>query len=114
MQRLADKDHYVDVQILDNKVRTYFKRNIAERAIRNFKAHFISVLIGLYPNFPKFMWDNLLVQTELTANLLQKATINPSMSVWEYFNGAFDYTATPLEPIGCKIVIHNTSNKRKS
>ena len=30
-----------------------------------------------------------------------------------YYNGAFDYSATPLGPLGCKIMIHNTSNKRK-
>ena len=36
------------------------------------------------------------------------------MSGWEHFNGAFDYTATPLGPIVCKIIIHTTSNKRKS
>ena len=36
------------------------------------------------------------------------------MSAWEYYNVAFDYTATPLGPIGYKIMIHNTSNKRKS
>ena len=88
--------------------------NIVERAIRNFKAHLLSVLAVLYPTFPKFMWDNLLVQTELIHNLLCQATLNPSMSSWEYFNGAFDYTATPLVPIGCNIIIHTTSNKRKS
>ena len=59
------------------------------------------------------MWDNLLLQTELTINLLRQATLNPRMSAWEYYNGAFDYTATPLVPIGYKIMIHTTSNKRK-
>ena len=133
MQRLANRGHHVDVQILYNKVSTDFKRtivvywcatyqlvpskvhirNVAERAIRTFKAHFFAFLAGLYPNFPKFMWDNLLVQTELNINLLRQATLNPSMSAWEYFNGAFDYTETKFGPIGCKFIIHTTSNKRK-
>ena len=65
-------------------------------------------------NFPKYIWDNLLVQIELTINLLRQATLNPIMSAWEYYNGAFDYIATPLGPIGCKIIIHTTSNKIKS
>ena len=60
------------------------------------------------------MWDNLLVQIELTINLIRQATLNPIMFAWEYFNGAFDYTVTPLGPIGCKIIIHTISNKRKS
>ena len=89
------------------------RRNIAERAIRTFKAHFISVLAGVDPTFPKFMWYNLLVQTELTINLLRQSTLNPSMSAWEYFNGAFDFTSTPLGPIGCKLIIHTTKNKLK-
>ena len=36
------------------------------------------------------------------------------MSAWGYYNGSFDYTATSLRPIGCKIIIHTTSDKRKS
>ena len=119
MRRLANRVHQVDVKILDNEVSTDFRitivgnwcatyqlvppnvhpRNIAERAIRTFKAHFLSVLDGVDPTFPKFMCDNLLVQTDLTLNLLIQATLKPSMLAWEYFNGAFDYTATPLGPI---------------
>ena len=102
MQSLANRGHHVDVQILDNKVSTDFTKtiveywcatyqlvppnvhriNVAERAIRTFKAHFLAILAGVDPNLPKFMCDNLLVQTELTINLLWKSTLNPSMSAW--------------------------------
>ena len=134
MRRLANRGHNMDVKILDREVSTDFKktivedwcatyqlvppnfhrRNLAERAICTFKAHFLVVLAGVYPNFPKFIWDNLLVQTELAINLLQQATLNPRMSAWEYFNGAFDYTATQLGPIGCNTMIKTSSNNRKS
>ena len=103
MRCLANRGHQFDVQILDNEVSTYFKRtiveyrcatyqlvpskvhriNIAEISIRTFKARFLSVLAGVYPTFPKIMWDNIFVQTELTINLLRQATLNPSMSAWE-------------------------------
>ena len=109
MRRLDDRGHQVDVQILDNEVSTYSKRtivedwcatyqlvppnfhirNVADRDIRTFKAQFLLVLAGVDPTSPKFIWDNLLVQTELTINLLRQATLNPSMSAWEYFNGDF-------------------------
>ena len=132
MRRLADRGHQFDVQILYKEVSKYFKRtileywcatyqlvpsnvhqrNIAERAIRTFKAHFLSVLAGLGSTFHRFMRDNLLAQIELTLNLLRQATLNPSILSWKYFNGAFDYSATPLGPIGCKIIIHTTSNKQ--
>ena len=77
------------------------------------KGTFLSVLDGVDTTFPKFIWDNILVQREITLNLLCQATLNPSMSTWESLNGAFDYTATPLVTIGCKIIIHTTSNKQK-
>ena len=60
------------------------------------------------------MWDNMLIQTELTLNLLRQATLNPRISTWEYFNNPFDYTATPLGTVGCIIIIHNKSNKQRS
>ena len=64
MQNLADRGHHVDIQILDNEVSYEFNKtiindwgatyqlvppnvhiqNIAERAIRTFKAHFIAIL----------------------------------------------------------------------
>ena len=46
------------------------RRNAAEVAIQNFKAHFLSVLSGVSDNFPIQLWDRLLPQTEITLNLL--------------------------------------------
>ena len=71
------------------------------------------MLAWVDPVFNKFKWDNLLAQTELTLNLICQYTLNPRISAWEYFNGTFDYVATPLGSIGCKIIIHTTSNKQK-
>ena len=129
MKRLSNRVHKVDVQILDNEVGAEYKRvivddwganyqlvtpnvhwqNKSEKAICTFKGHFLSVLAGVVPDFPKFMWDNFLGQTDLTLNLILQATLNPHISAWEYFNSPFDYAATPLGPIGCKIIIHTTS-----
>ena len=112
MRRLSDRRNQVDVQILDKEVSSDFKKitvedwgatyqlvppnshriNIDERAIRTFKANVLSVLSGVDPTFPKFMWYSMLVHIELTINLLHQATLNPSILAWEYFNGAFDYT----------------------
>jgi len=46
------------------------QRNAAEVAVRNFKAHFLSVLAGVANNFPPRLWDRLLPQTEITINLI--------------------------------------------
>ena len=73
MKRLANRGHQVDVQILDSKFNEDFKRtilddwcttyqlvppnvhqiNIAERYIRTFKAHFLSVIYVVDPDFPR-------------------------------------------------------------
>ena len=65
MQRIKSRNHHVDLQILDNEASAEYKklmtetwnvkyqlvppyihrRNAAERAIRTFKAHFLSVLV---------------------------------------------------------------------
>ncbi len=45
-------------------------RNAAEVAIRNFKAHFLSVLAGVANDFPPNLWDWLLPQTKITINLI--------------------------------------------
>ena len=73
MQRLTDNKLSVDLQILDNEASAEYKRSIktkwnakyqlvpphthrsnaAERTIRTFKAHFLSILAGVAPDFPR-------------------------------------------------------------
>ena len=36
------------------------RRNIAEVAIKAFQQHFLSVLAGVAPDFPRSLWDRLL------------------------------------------------------
>ena len=83
MQRLSNNKPIVDLQILDNEASEEYKRaitnnwnanyqlvpinthriNAAERAICVFKAHFLSILAGVAPDFPINLWDRLLPQT---------------------------------------------------
>jgi hypothetical protein len=135
MSRLQARGHTVDHQVLDNEcsaeyIRTItedwkatyqlvppdvHRRNLAERAIQTFKAHFLSILAGLSKAFPNYLWDKLLPQTELTLNLLRQSTIAPDMSAWEFYNKApFNFDATPIGPCGCPVIIHNKPNKRAS
>jgi hypothetical protein len=46
------------------------RRNIAEKAIQVFKAHFISILCSVDKAFPLHLWDRLLRQAEHTFNML--------------------------------------------
>jgi hypothetical protein len=90
------------------------RRNAAERAIRTFKAHFLAILAGVEADFPSHFWDLLLPQAELTLNLLRQSTINQEISAWEAFNGAFNYDATPLGPLGINAIVHSKPSRRKS
>ena len=74
----------------------------------------LSILARVDPYFPNIVWDKLLDHTELTLILLIHATLNPHISAWEFFNGSFDFAATPLVPIGCKVTVHKKKSTRKS
>ena len=126
ISRLWENGMSVNLQILDNEASASLKqiiteelvikyqlvppdihrRNLAEQSIRAFKAHFLSILVGIASDFPKFLWDRLFPQTEITLNSLRQATLNQTKSAWEFLNATFDYAATPIEPLWCRVIIH--------
>ena len=134
MTKLKAANLDVDLQVLDNEASKEYKdtminkwkvkyqlvppdmhrRNAAERAIRTFKAHFISILAGVDLDFPSHLWDLLVPQAEMTQNLLRPCTSDPTISAWENFNGELDYNANPLGPLGIRVLIHNKPSRRKS
>ena len=87
-------------------------RNAAEVAIRNFKAHFLSVLAGAAEDFPPSLWDRLLPQTEITLNLLRQSNATPTVSAYTHLCGPFDYNKMPLAPMGCAVQVHEKTDKR--
>ena len=88
--------------------------NAAERAICTFKSHFLAVLAGVAPDFPRFLWYPLVPQDVIELNFRRQATLNPYTSAWEYFNGPFDYNVTPFRPLGQKVIAHNKPGTRSS
>ncbi len=80
---ISPKKHVLDNEVLENMknhIRDTCKMNVelvppgchqqnmAEVAICNFKSHFLSVLAGVANDFPQHLWDQLLLQTEITLN----------------------------------------------
>ena len=131
--RLSDVGAAPTLHVMDNEASTAFqravtsnkcklqlvpphvhRRNAAERAIRTFKAHFLSILAGTAPSFPADRWDLLLPHAELTLNLLRPAATGPAPSAWEALFGHFNFDATPLGPAGCAIHIHTKPAIRRS
>ena len=88
------------------------RRNAAEVAIRNFKAHFLSILAGVADDFPMQLWDRLLPQAEITINLLRQSNATPTVSAYAHMSGPFDYNKMPLAPMGCKVQVHEKTDKR--
>ena len=128
---LVHQGHPPDLHILDNecsqdlkdaflKYQIKFQRvppkehraNAAERAIRTFKNHFVSVLCAADSKFPLSEWDRLLPQTTLTLNLLRSSRIHPSLSAHASLFGQFDFNRTPLAPMGTQIIAHTPSETR--
>jgi hypothetical protein len=56
------------------------QRNAVERAIRTFKEHFVAGLSSADPSFPMHLWDRLLLQAEITLNLLWTSRLHPQLS----------------------------------
>ena len=88
------------------------RRNAAKVAIRNFKAHFLSILAGVADDFPKNLWDRLLPHAEITINLLRQSNATPTVSAYAHMSGPFDYNKMPLAPMGCKVQVHKMADKR--
>ena len=123
MNRLKARGLHVTRHVLDNEASTAYRnaitltwnctyqlvppdmhrRNLAERAIRTFKAHFLTILAGVDPTFPATRWDLLLPQAELTVNLLR-----------ECIGGPFNFDATPMGPPGSRALIHAKPSTRRS
>jgi hypothetical protein len=90
------------------------RANAAERAIRTFKNHFIAGLCSTDPNFPVYLWDQLIPQAELTLNLLRKSRRNPKLSAHAFLHGQFNFNNTPLAPPGTLTIGHEKPSNRGS
>jgi hypothetical protein len=119
---LLDNECSVDFkeQIKSNQMKYHLvppydhRRNIAETAIKIFKAHFISILCGCDRSFPLYLWDRLLPQAEHTLNMLRPARMTPTVSAYAYLWGQHDYNANPFAPLGCKVQAHVTPGVRET
>ena len=88
--------------------------NPCERAIQDFKNHFISMLYGADDDFPKNRWDLLLDQAEITLNMRRTSNVNPKVSAYTLINGIYNFNKNPLSPAGFKTIVHDRSDERAS
>ena len=88
------------------------RRNAAEAAIRNFKAHSLSILAGTAQYFPTSLWDRLLPQSKITINLLRQSNATLNVLAYAHLSGQFNYNKMPLEPMGISVQVHEKTDKR--
>jgi hypothetical protein len=81
--------------------------NAAERAIAKFKEHFIAALATMDTHCPLQLWDEFLLQVELTLNMLRFSQQNPNKSANQEVYGSIDFTKTPLALLGTKALIYD-------
>ena len=86
--------------------------NAAKRAIQTFKNHFIAGLATVDKEFPLQLWCELLVQAEITLNLLRASRTDTSRSAYEVLEGLFDFNRTPIAPPGTKALVFEAPDKR--
>ncbi len=98
------KNHICDTCKLDMELvlPSCHRRNAAKVAIRNFKAHFLSVFAGVANNFPPNLWDWLLPQTKTTINPIQQSNATPNILAYAHLSEPFDCNKMPLAPMGCE------------
>ena len=85
-------------------------RNVAEVAIRNFKAHFLSILAGVADDFPFKLWGKPLPQAKITINLLRQSNATPAISAYAHLNEPFDYNKMPQALMGCRVQVHEKTD----
>jgi hypothetical protein len=117
-------------QVLDNQALAAYKKAIggsnmtcklvplddhqhimAEKAIKTFKDHFVSILSGCAPTFPLHLWCQLLPQVERQLLLLQQSQQHSNLSAYAHVYGHHDYNKHPFIPIGIKALVHDKPHK---
>jgi hypothetical protein len=111
LKQLLTEEFRLEYQLVPPHIH---RRNAAERAIRTFKNHFITGLCSADDDFPIRLWDKLLPQAEITLNLMRASRVDGSKSAYEATFGLFDHNKTPLAPPGCKVLIHEKPDQRRS
>ena len=91
------------------------RRNRAERAIQDWKGHFISCLDNVDLDFRMSLWCELIPQVELTLNHLRPYAPQPSTSAYEGLYGKkYDFLAHPIHPPGTKVIILDPVSTRET
>jgi hypothetical protein len=86
------------------------RTNPAEQEICTWKNLFLSGIAGLLKTFPIANWCCLTNQTDFTLNMLRPCRQNPVLLAFETLKGSYSFNATPMAPLGTKVLAHHKPN----
>ena len=110
MKTIIQDEYKIQIELLPPGTH---RRNVAEVAMRNFKAHFLSVLAGIAEYFMPALCDRLLPHSEITINLLHKSNETPNVSAYAHLRVPFDYNKTPLAPMVKSVQVYEKQTKKR-
>ena len=94
---------------------TNHRVNAAERAIQNFKNHFISGLSSTDIELPCRLWNTMTEQAIITCNTLRTSRIDPRKSAYHQLHGnRCDCNCFPMTPPGTRAVLYLDPDNRSS
>ena len=86
------------------------RRNIAERAIKTQKNHFVGVLSRAAVTFPLHLWCQAIPQVKRQLMLLPMSNVNPIISSYAHVYGQHDHNTDPVVPISMDSLVHDNPN----
>ena len=69
---------------------------------------------GADKDFPANAWCKLLPQVTMNINMNRASQINKNRSAYEELKGTFDFNATPLAPLGTKLILYIPAEARQT
>ena len=88
------------------------RRNAVEVTIRNFKAHFLSILAGTAPDFLPSLWYRLPPHAKIKINLLRQSNATPNVPAYAHLSGPFNYNKIKMAPMGISVQVNEKTEKR--
>jgi hypothetical protein len=80
--------------------------NPAKRAVWMWKNHFTTGIADLPLLLLIANWCRLTPQSDMTLNMMRPCCLNPLLSSHKAMDGSFLFDATPLNPLGTKVLMH--------
>ena len=82
--------------------------------MQTYKATFKFILASLPKNFPIAYWCRLLLQTDLSVNIVRPNHQNPLPSAWAAMEGELHFDSTPIAPPDSEMPMHQKPARRSS